>query len=104
MPTYAVVTMNMASRDWTASYLQPARELMAKHGGRYFIPVGQFERIEGEHTPTAVTVLEFPSREAFFAFYNDPAYEPLKKVRLANTVGSMYLIDSDGPVDPLSLS
>ena len=46
---------------------------------------------------------EFPSREAFFAFYNDPEYEPLKQLRLANTVGSMYLIDSDGPVDPLLL-
>lgn len=103
MPTYAVVTMSMDSRAWTESYLQPARELMAKHGGRYFIPVGPFERIEGEITPAAVTVLEFPSREAFFAFYNDPDYEPHKQNRLANTTGSMFLIDSDGPVDPLSV-
>ena len=33
MPAYAVVTMTMENRDWTASYLRPSRELMARHGG-----------------------------------------------------------------------
>ena len=84
MPTYAVVTMSMENREWTASYLRPSRELMAKHGGRSFIPVGPFEHIKGENTRTAVIVLEFPSREAFFAFYNVPEYEPHKQNRLAN--------------------
>ena len=45
--------------------------------------------------PTAVTGLEFPFREAFFAFYNDPELST-NGTRLGNTTGSRYLIDSDG--------
>ena len=73
-------------------YLAKTIPFIEKHGGRYLTKAGTHEMLEGE-MPTRVVIVEFPSKAAARAWYNDPGYQPLIPQRHAVTKSTMILID-----------
>lgn len=56
--------------------------MVAKHGGKYLVRGRAKEWLEGTgQLPSGIVVLEFPSMAQAKAWYNDPAYAPLIKLR-----------------------
>jgi uncharacterized protein (DUF1330 family) len=73
-------------------YLAKTLPFIEKHGGRYLTKSGSHEMLEGD-MPTRVVIVEFPSKAAARAWYNDPDYQPLIPDRHAVTKSTMILID-----------
>jgi uncharacterized protein (DUF1330 family) len=82
MAAYLVGRLSMRDPSWRTEYGPKTAELVIKHGGRFLVRGAAPERLEGNTPmPSAVVVLEFPSMAQAKAFYNDPAYAPLIKLR-----------------------
>jgi uncharacterized protein (DUF1330 family) len=73
-------------------YLAKTIPFIEKHGGHYLTKSGTHEMLEGDK-PTRVVIVEFPSKEAAKAWYNDLGYQPLIPDRHAVTKSTMILID-----------
>ena len=84
MSHYTVVAITPTSTSWIDGYLQTVGALVARHGGRYLARTARHERLEGEgKVPAVYTIVQWPSREAANAFYNDPDYVPHREARRA---------------------
>ena len=93
MPHYAIVSVTPTSDDWIPSYLETVTPLVHRHGGRYLARTADHHRLEGDGpSPALQVILEWPSKEAAEAFYNDPEYAPHRDARLAGAVNDFYLV------------
>ena len=91
MSVYVIVSYDIADPKAFEPYVPGVFPLLQKHGAE--ILVGDFgaKAIEGEKRG-AYVVLRFESEEAAMNWYNDPDYEPIKKIRFDSTVnGTMVL-------------
>jgi uncharacterized protein (DUF1330 family) len=82
MVAYAIGRLEMRDPSWVQEYGPKVNTLVAKHGGKYLVRGGAMERLEGEgKLPSVVVVLEFPTMEQARAWYNDPEYAPMIRLR-----------------------
>jgi uncharacterized protein (DUF1330 family) len=94
MPHYSMVTLTPTDESWIPGYLEAVTPIVAKYGGKYLARTVKHEHLEGAGQAEALCVLlEWPSKEAFDAFYNDPDYQPHLKARLAGSKGDMYSVE-----------
>ena len=94
MAAYAIGRLQMRDPSWMAEYVPKTAALVEKHGGKYLVRGGTMERFEGEgELPSAVVVLEFPSMEQAKAWYNDPDYAPMIKLRQGGSDLDFVLVD-----------
>jgi uncharacterized protein (DUF1330 family) len=71
--------------------------LLPKYGGEVLASDTTAFVLEGT-TRTMNAIIRFPSKEAALGLYNDPAYQPAKKIRQASTTNiSMVLVDEYRP-------
>ncbi len=64
-----------------ASYAKEAAKVVAEHGGRYVAIDGAPEVVEGDPGLRSVVLIEFPDADSARAWYESPAYQPLKAIR-----------------------
>lgn len=82
MPAYVIGRLQMRDPSWREQYRAKVGPIVEKHGGRYLARGGAMETLEGNTAlPSGIVVLEFPSLEKARAFYHDPDYAPLIKLR-----------------------
>ena len=94
MAAYAIGRLTMRDPSWLAEYGPKTAELITKHGGRFLVRGGASERLEGQGgLPSAIVVLEFPSMAAAKAWYNDPAYAPMIKLRQTGSDLDFVLVE-----------
>ena len=94
MPAYLIADITLHDSDRYKDYIENVPALIEKHGGVYRVRGGDAQTLEGDWSPQRVIVLEFPDREAALAFYNDPDYEPYKRLR--QSISDSRLIVADG--------
>ncbi len=95
MSTYLIADITMRDPEGYKEYAAKVPSLIEKHGGKYLVRGGTTEVLEGDWVPARLIVIEFPDRRAALSFYNDPVYEPLKKLRLSTSCGNLILAESD---------
>ena len=94
MPAYAIGRLEMRDRSWLSEYAPKTAELITKHGGRFVVRSGAMERLEGQGAlPSAIVVLEFPTMAQAKAWYHDPAYAPLIKLRQTGSDLDFVLVE-----------
>ncbi len=93
MKYYAVVRVNVTDPAWVADYLADVTRIAQRHGGTYLARTGSVDVLEGggDH-PGTVIIVEYPSKEAAMAFYEDPEYQPHLQRRLAGSTGEYLLV------------
>jgi uncharacterized protein (DUF1330 family) len=65
-----------------AGYAKEAAKIVAEHGGRYVVLDAVPEVVEGVNPCLhSVVLMEFPDVESARAWYDAPAYQPLKAIR-----------------------
>jgi uncharacterized protein (DUF1330 family) len=84
MPVYILAIYDIVDAEAYEPYVPEVVPLLQKHGAEILVAEYEAQMLEGESGSTYV-VLRFESEEAALTWYNDPAYEPVKKIRLAST-------------------
>lgn len=67
-------------------------EIFPKFGGRFLARGGTSEVLEGTLPPRHV-IVEFPSYADALACYNSPEYQENMKIRLANSEGTILVVE-----------
>ena len=81
MSVYVIATCDITDPKGYESYVPAVVALLQKHGAEILAADYQAEVLEGK-APGVNVVLRFPSEEAARNWYNDPAYGPVKQIRL----------------------
>src|SRR5215210_5665852 len=86
MTLFALNLFDLAGNDHYRRYSRRSPEAVAKHGGRV-VTLGRLDdALAGDAEPRSVMILvEWPSREAFQAFLDDPELEDLHPLREKGT-------------------
>ena len=93
MTYYAVAKVTLKDDAWVPAYLETVTALVHKHGGKYLARTPNMDQIEGQHpAPNVFVIIEWPSKEAAEAFYNDPEYKPHLDKRIAGSDSEFTLV------------
>ena len=93
MPTYLIADVTLRDPARYKEYAEKVPAIIERHGGKYLVRGGATDVLEGDWVPARLIVLQFPDREAAMSFYNDPAYQPLKRIRTSAAGGNLILVD-----------
>lgn len=93
MSAYLIVNIDVHDPEVYEGYKTGAAALVDRHGGEYIVRGGEFDVLEGDWTPTRLVILRFPDRTALNAFYSDPDYAPLKKLRQSSASSDAIAVD-----------
>ncbi len=81
MTAYIIASYDIVDPGDYEGYVPGVVPLLAKHGAEILVADYDAQPLEGEKR-SAYVVLRFETEEAALGWYNDPAYEPVKKIRL----------------------
>jgi len=91
MAAYVIASYDITDPKGYEPYVPGVVPLLAKHGAEILVADYDLKALEGERR-SVIVVLRFASEEAALAWYNDPAYAPVRKIRLdASRNGSLVL-------------
>jgi uncharacterized protein (DUF1330 family) len=93
MSAYLIVRITVTDPARYPDYTAETPALIAKHGGRFIVRGGGPVALEGPEERRRIVVIEFPDRPAAEAFYNDPAYAPVRAIRWEAAESEMILVD-----------
>ena len=93
MSAYIIVRITVTDPERYPDYTAETPALIAKHGGRFVVRGGALSTLEGPDEARRMVVIEFPSRAAAEAFYNDPAYEPVRAIRWEAADSELIIVD-----------
>ena len=82
MPAFMLAFVRVEDYEtFNREYLEKAVKIVSRHGGETFAVADNPPVIEGNLPKGRLVILEFPSKADAEGFYNDPKYQPLKKIR-----------------------
>ncbi|MEM7087491.1 MAG: DUF1330 domain-containing protein [Bacteroidota bacterium] len=95
MKHYSILDVTPTTDSWVADYINPATQILKKHGGRYLARTTSHEQLEGKSEKAALRILiEWPNKQAAMDFMNDPEYIPHLNARTAGSVSHHYLVEA----------
>jgi uncharacterized protein (DUF1330 family) len=90
----------LTSQDWVREYLTHINGFIERHGGRVLSRTVNMDKREGERAlPTNVILIEWPSKDAADACFNDPDYQPLKARRQAGSKSEFVGFPAEDLID-----
>lgn len=100
MSVYAIVTYDVVDFKRYGEYLAGVVPLLQQQGVEVLVADSAPQAWEGP-TRSMTVVLKFASEEAARRWYDDPAYAPVKRIRLeATRNGSLLLAKAYPPPSP----
>ena len=84
MSVYIIASYDIEDPAVYEGYVPGVLPLLQKHGVEILVADYEVKTLEGQGRGVNV-VLKFESEEAAMNWYNDPDYEPVKKIRLDST-------------------
>jgi uncharacterized protein (DUF1330 family) len=97
---YLVVDVTVTDPPLFQQYVEGHQASLARYGGRFLSAAGRTEVIEGDWDPAILVIHEWPSREAFHAWYRSEDYRPWREIRLRSARVNAILVDGLPPVIP----
>jgi len=94
---YIIASYDIADAKGYEGYVPGVVPLLQKHGAEIVVASYDAQALEGPKRDVYV-VLKFASEAAALAWYNDPAYAPVKKIRLDSSAnGNLVLAKEFAP-------
>lgn len=94
---YWIGRVEVADEEGYKAYAAANPGIFKKFGGRFVVRGGRFECPEGTSRSRNV-VIEFPDYATALACYRSPEYQVNMKIRHANAVTDMIIVEGyDGP-------
>jgi uncharacterized protein (DUF1330 family) len=94
MSTYVIFDVDIRDMARYQDFMKAVKPALEAAGGRYLARGGAHQVHEGDWSPRRIVLLEFPSSQAWEAFYNGPVYQGLKAVR--DECSSARLVSVEG--------
>lgn len=91
MSAYIIASYDIVDEKGYEGYVPAVVPLLAKHGAEILVADYGAQSLEGEKR-TAYVVLRFSSEKAALAWYNDPAYDDVKKMRIDSSANSNVVL------------
>ena len=92
MTGYAVFNIKVTNPEEYKEYIAQVKPIAEQFGGEYIVRGGESVTVEGTWTYPRTVVIKFPSYEKALAWYHSKEYEPVKKIRLDNSVANAIII------------
>jgi len=93
MSAYLIADVEVLDSAGYEEYRQQVPATIAAFGGKYLVRGGALTALEGDWSPKRCVVLEFPSLEKLKAWYDSPAYVPLRAVRQRTTKSKLVMVE-----------
>ena len=81
MVAYVISDLEVLDAERIATYRSLAQASIAKYGGRYLVRSGAISVVEGDWTPKAIVIVEFPTMARAHEWYQSPEYAEALKAR-----------------------
>jgi uncharacterized protein (DUF1330 family) len=91
MSAYFFCTMTIHDAETYRKYTAFTPATLARHSGKFLTRGDTVTTYEGDTFEERMVLLEFPDHAAAEAWYNDPEYQDLSKLRRASSKGRMFL-------------
>ncbi len=92
MPAYAVAIISVTRQnDEIRAYLEQIDSTLQPFAGHFIIHGGPYLSLESEPAGDLI-VVEFPDMDHASRWYDSPAYQAIKPLRAANSVGTVFLV------------
>ncbi|MGG6894702.1 DUF1330 domain-containing protein [Rhizobium sp. BR 315] len=93
MPAYIISDITVRDAEAFQTYRTRAAASIAQYGGRYLVRGGPIEQLEGDWSPRAIVIVEFPDLERTRAWYRSPEYALALEVRDQALSRNLILVD-----------
>lgn len=93
MPVFVIAQGRTVNRAMHDDYVAKALPTLPPHGGRILAFSETPDVIEGNVLNPRFVLLEFPSREAFRAWYDSPEYQAILPLRLESAPGTLVVVE-----------
>lgn len=98
MAAYLIVESNISDPEAFQRYVEAAPVVVAQFGGEYLVRGGAVETLEGDWTPSRLTVLRYPDMDTARAMYDSPEYVAARALRAGTTaMFDMVLVEGYEP-------
>ncbi|SFK94487.1 DUF1330 domain-containing protein [Lysobacter sp. cf310] len=94
MTACLIANITVKDPDCFKAYVAGAPAIVARFGGKYIVRGGASEILEGQPQINRTVVIEFPSLQHGKAFYADPEYQKLVRIRQVGSDTHMFCIES----------
>ncbi len=91
MSAYIIASYDIVDAEGMKDYVPGVLPLLAKYDVEVLAADSGAQALEGEKR-AAYVVLRFESEETALAFYNDPDYAPLRKMRIGCTANTNLVL------------
>jgi uncharacterized protein (DUF1330 family) len=81
MAAYVIFDVEIRDAEKFQAFMAGVKPAIEQAGARYLARGGALTVHEGDWAPRRIVLLEFPSMEAWEAFYNGQTYQGLKSIR-----------------------
>ena len=93
MPAYVIADVEVLDSAGYEEYRRQVPATIAAFGGRYLVRGGALTVLEGGWAPKRCVILEFPSMAQLTAWYDSPAYVPLRSLRERTTKSHLVRVE-----------
>jgi uncharacterized protein (DUF1330 family) len=93
MTAYLIADVEVLDSAAYEEYRQKVPATIAAYGGRYLVRGGALAALEGDWSPKRCVILEFPSMGQLEAWYDSPAYVPLRAIRQRATKSKLVKVE-----------
>ena len=93
MSAYVIADVEVLDSAAYEEYRQKVPATIAAFGGRYLVRGGALTVLEGDWSPKRCVILEFPSMAQLKAWYDSPAYVPLRAIRERTTRSKLVMVE-----------
>jgi uncharacterized protein (DUF1330 family) len=94
---YVVAEVKVENPVPYEEYRKLTTDTVARHGGRFIARGGVRDQREGEderhNDGWRTVIIEFPSLPDARAWYESAEYEKAKQIRLANSIGRLFIVE-----------
>ena len=93
MSAYIISNLDVHDEAKLAEYVKSAPGTIARYGGKYLVRRGTVTPLEGDWSPKALVILEFPTRAQAKAWYESSEYRALRQAAFTGATRDLILVD-----------
>ena len=93
MSGYVIANIDVKNPEAYEEYIDKVKPIVEKFGGEYLVRAGEYKVIDGEWKYPRTIIIKFSSYEKALEWYNSEEYQPVKPIRLANSVANGIIIE-----------